>query len=286
MEENNIVNFTPFNDVEGLNNKRKLKIISQTPSEMVVEIERVAIPNEMEQTNAINASTLNSRFTEMANTLNSALNEKTGTIVRVKNSNGEYNAMDVNFDSDPQTQINERVKYSDLLNKIYPIGSIYISTVNTSPNDLFGGTWVQLQDKFLIGAGNTYELGTIGGEASHTLTTDEIPSHTHTQNAHTHTQLAHHHKLLTNNIWSSNAVGLHDNAANIGSYTTRGVAGVEQSGGGAYYAEYSSIDNNLYVSTEQPTINTTIATNQNTGGGQAHNNMPPYLAVFMWKRIA
>lgn len=80
---------------------------------------------------------------------------------------------------------------ASIVNLIYPIGSIYISVNTTSPETLFGGTWEQLQDRFLIGAGNDYSLNGIGGAASqsytpagtvgsHTLTTSEIPSHNHT----------------------------------------------------------------------------------------------------------
>lgn len=85
---------------------------------------------------------------------------------------------------------------SDIVNLIYPVGSIYMSVANASPATLFGGTWAQLKDRFLLGAGDTYTAGDTGGAASvsytpagtnsggavssHTLTTDEIPSHNHT----------------------------------------------------------------------------------------------------------
>lgn len=62
---------------------------------------------------------------------------------------------------------------------IYPIGSIYMSVNAVDPSTLFGGTWVQIKDKFLLSAGNTYTNGATGGEATHTLTVDEIPSHDH-----------------------------------------------------------------------------------------------------------
>ena len=52
--------------------------------------------------------------------------------------------------------------------KIYPIGSIYISASGTNPHDLFGGTWEQLRDRFLLGCGSK-ENGTIGGEENHAL---------------------------------------------------------------------------------------------------------------------
>ena len=61
----------------------------------------------------------------------------------------------------------------------FPIGSIYMSLTNTNPSTYFGGTWVQIKDRFLLGAGSSYSAGATGGEANHTLSVDEIPSHTH-----------------------------------------------------------------------------------------------------------
>ena len=48
---------------------------------------------------------------------------------------------------------------------IYPIGSIYISTSPTNPSTLFGGTWTQIEDRFLLSAGSTYSAGSTGGSA-------------------------------------------------------------------------------------------------------------------------
>lgn len=73
---------------------------------------------------------------------------------------------------------------------IYPVGSIYINTTNIDPAPLFGGTWTRLKDRMLYLADNNVVSGSTGGAASvsytpagtvgsHTLTTDEIPSHNH-----------------------------------------------------------------------------------------------------------
>lgn len=62
---------------------------------------------------------------------------------------------------------------------IWPVGSIYISANSTSPAELFGGEWSQIKDRFLLAAGSTYTLGKTGGEATHTLTVDEMPTHDH-----------------------------------------------------------------------------------------------------------
>ena len=67
----------------------------------------------------------------------------------------------------------------ELINLIYPVDSIYMSVNSTSPASLFGGTWTQLKDRFLLGAGSTYSNGATGGAATVTLTSDQIPSHKH-----------------------------------------------------------------------------------------------------------
>lgn len=130
-------------------------------------------------------------------------------------------------------------------NKIYPVGSIYMSINETNPSELFGGEWERIKDTFLLACGDTYDGGSTGGEATHKLTVNEMPSHTHIQNAH-------HHEL--NRSFSS---GTGSNDAYVQSANRRVV-------------NINSKD--------------TTATNQNTGGSQAHNNMPPYLAVFVWVR--
>ena len=113
----------------------------------------------------------------------------------------------------------------------YPVGSIYMSVNSTSPSTLFGGTWERIQDRFLIAAGSTYKAGGTGGEATHTLTVNEMPAHSH-------------------GLYASDMTGISSNACRYGEYAQRTVQ------------------------------------SKSTGGGSAHNNMPPYLAVYVWKRTA
>lgn len=150
----------------------------------------------------------------------------------------------------------------DVPNKVYPIGSIYISVNSTNPSELFGGTWEQIQDTFLLASGTTYTNGSTGGEATHTLTVNEMPSHTHVQNPHSHNP-------------SSNGANWVPNTQS----TTRSRFSTSSSGK-KYIPSTESMEDWVWGGTSS-----TTATNKNTGGGQAHNNMPPYLAVYMWKRI-
>lgn len=134
---------------------------------------------------------------------------------------------------------------TNIVDMIYPIGSIYMSTANTSPAAFLGGTWEQIKDRFLLSAGDDYSAGGSGGEANHTLTVDEMPSHTHVQNPHKH------------EIYTS---------------------ATSPKGTGHVTGDSSGTARNTW-------IKDTTATNKNTGGGVSHNNMPPYLTVYMWKRI-
>ena len=82
---------------------------------------------------------------------------------------------------------------TDLLNKVYPVGSIYMSAVNVSPASFLGGTWQAIeQGRMLMAAGSSWQAGTTGGAAYHTLTVQEMPAHDHSavetaagQHAHT-----------------------------------------------------------------------------------------------------
>lgn len=78
-----------------------------------------------------------------------------------------------------QTKYDADRERSELIDLIYPVGAIFVSTNNVNPSTLFGGTWEQIEGKFLLASSEDYELGGTGGEAEHTLTVDEMPSHKH-----------------------------------------------------------------------------------------------------------
>lgn len=67
-----------------------------------------------------------------------------------------------------------------LLDWTYPVGSLYWSSQPAEPATLFGGTWERIKDVFVLAAGDTYAAGSTGGAAEHTLTVEELPSHSHT----------------------------------------------------------------------------------------------------------
>lgn len=150
---------------------------------------------------------------------------------------------------------------SDLLGKIYPVGSIYMSMSATNPHDLFGvGTWKRIsQGRMLLGADDsTYKAGATGGEATHTLTAAEMPAHSHgisTSGDHSH----YFYGSDGNNGPLTEGDGL-DTEGN--SHFTRNVRFTTSSAGAHTH------------------------TISNSGGGAAHNNMSPYLVCYIWQRTA
>lgn len=142
---------------------------------------------------------------------------------------------------------------SPTFDKIYPVGSVYISVVGTNPGLLFGGIWEQLPGRFLLGAGGNDEntnnnygsigvgdldrpVGEKGGEISHTLTVEEMPEHTHPFK------------------------------------------------GNAPEWSWASGGNRFALSYEEDGMRDDLV--HSVGGSKPHNNMPPYLTVYMWKRVS
>lgn len=168
---------------------------------------------------------------------------------------------------------------------MYPVGSIYLSVNNVNPGTIFGGTWKQIQDRFLLAAGSTYAGGATGGTVSHTHTS---AAHTHTSAAHTHTTAGH---TLTVNEMPSHTHATYGQVPRINdssvsgdtyghtsqqSWWFRSVAGeVKYAGGGASHSH-----GNTGSTTPGNTGSTTPG---NTGSS---SNLPPYLAIYVWKRTA
>lgn len=140
-------------------------------------------------------------------------------------------------------------KISAYWEKIYPVGSIYVSISATSPAKLFGGTWSQIQDRFLLAAGSSYPAGSTGGEAEHKLTISEMPSHSHNKS--------------NGDVVALNGVS--------GEVARSRVA----SGEDVYAFTASDIDSLSYG-----------GVTSKVGEGTGHNNMPPYLVVYVWRRTA
>ena len=144
-------------------------------------------------------------------------------------------------------------KIKALVDIIYPIGSIYTSTRSVSPSQLFGGTWNPINGRFLFAETTMagYPAGQTGGEYAHQLSQGELPKISGSIQLHGGDNAT--------NIWHTS--GILSSGKNLPKYRT---------GGSQTYSDTGSVG----------TVKLTV------GENQSHNNMPPYLSVYMWKRTA
>ena len=145
---------------------------------------------------------------------------------------------------------------------IYPVGSIYMSVNETDPSLLFGGTWTAWgKGRTPVGVNTSGTFNIVeknGGSETHTLTITEMPSHTHTQNSHRH------------------------------DYGRPALFGGENSDDGSIFTpRYTGKTSSQYKGNSNgwTEMSYTTATNKNTGGGGAHNNLQPYITCYMWKAL-
>lgn len=148
---------------------------------------------------------------------------------------------------------------------IYPVGSIYMSANSTNPGTLFGGTWTQLKDRFLLGAGSTYSNGATGGAATHTLTAAQMPKHAH--------DTPFFNNMTNNGEMKSDFIGV------FGKGMTANAA-IKEMGASSTMEMWWINQTNTAEGNEWSYLTSY------KGSGSAHNNMPPYLVVYMWKRTA
>ena len=197
----------------------------------------------------------------------------------------------------------------------YPIGSIYMSLNATNPAELFGGSWLPLDEgRVLIGANATYPVNSKGGEASHTLTVKEMPSHNHDDEL-----TSSEHNVQTNHGGKSDTDGSHTHTRGTmeiegeagGVLTDSAKSSVQNASnphiGGAFsfvhkannttglaYNSVSTMANGLQFYASDGWTGETSSSGSHyhyidlntSGGGAGHNNMQPYLAVYMWYRTA
>ena len=213
---------------------------------------------------------------------------------------------------------------TDVLQRVFPVGSFYTSyNINTNPAQLLGfGTWTAVQGRFLIGASSAYPAASTGGAASHAITVGELPAHSHTGSTasaggHTHTTTtasagAHTHTRGTMDITGYHGTNADVTAARYPNNSDPHVIGgaFYISKGGYHLTSHTSGEPNnedrlnfqasrswtgATASAGDHTHTVTVATAGahthtvtvgNTGGGATMSLLPPYVAVYMWRRIA
>lgn len=127
-----------------------------------------------------------------------------------------------------------------------PVGKLWASDDPTSPASIVGGTWEQIKDRFILAAGDTYAAGSTGGEEKTALTEEQLPPHSHTG-------------ITVDNVYYFGWEGGNMTGVDFLKFMR-----------GQFWS--NAVKNKLSVGI--------------TGSGEAHNNMPPYIAMYAWKRIA
>ncbi len=161
--------------------------------------------------------------------------------------------------------------------EFFPVGSIVIRDAAPSR-----GTWAAFAPgRVMVGldAGDADfdTAGETGGDKTVTLTTAQMPAHTHPQDAHNHAQDPHTH-----------VQNAHSHTQQVNSATTGGLSGYtpDTSTNTAVASGYSTANATAVNQNATATNQAATAVNQNTGGGQAHSNLQPYIVVRCWRRTA
>ena len=144
----------------------------------------------------------------------------------------------------------EAPRKNELVDLVYPVGSIYMSVNAVDPGTILGGTWEQIKDRFLLSAGDTYEGGATGGEATHVLSVEEMPSHKH----YVITDRPEQNGLCSSGTATSGTDGSNWSFVDTGCDASSNASGNFIAGP--------------------------------VGGSQPHNNMPPYIQISAWRRTA
>ncbi len=167
---------------------------------------------------------------------------------RLNQIDDSINTLNKNIEGNLYESITKEIK-DEVYDKVYPIGCYYWSSEPTNPEVLFSGVWQQVKDVFVLAAGNEFSIGSQGGEKEHKLNGSEMPKHRH---------------MFVPNVGADGinfVVPTNKNGS--------GISSIGQNGKAHYPGHWA---NNTWGTDER-------------GGNQAHNNMPPYITAYCWKRI-
>ena len=185
--------------------------------------------------------------------------------------------------------------------KIYPIGSIYMSMNGTNPSTLFGGTWEQIKNGFLLSTGYTIpsprweylcaenehftlngdtqvRFGANGKFVTETFHAGTYPASVDAFGSDPANGVPKHVEIYRETIYLGDAGGEDKHTLTVDEippHRHTQTVGLSHTPNASYV-----VAEGQYQTPETPILSS------ETGGGQAHNNMPPYLAVYMWKRTA
>nr|WP_302577822.1 hypothetical protein [Methanobrevibacter arboriphilus] len=178
----------------------------------------------------------------------------------------------------------------EFIDSIYPVGSVYMNFNEINPSEIFGvGTWEKIENQFLIGASDSRTSGSIGGSEVVTLNESQMPSHGHSVSVTSSGSTTS--GSTTPSATGSAGSHTHDAYARVrnlgsGSFSVREIV---TSGNSEEIKDVSNAGSHTHTSaahTHSIPNHTHTVSQDNKGSGQPHDNMPPYVAINMWKRIS
>lgn len=188
---------------------------------------------------------------------------------------------------------------TDIINFIYPVGAIFMGVNNVNPSTFLGGTWVAWgTGRVPVGVDvNDDSFNSVektGGESTHKLTNNEMPSHNHSDGdlsassngAHTHTVSgtaaengAHDHSGSTVLAYNSSSPGFATNGTYYKYKSTTFKDACSDAGAHTHSVSGTAASSGAHT-------HDVSGSTGNTGGGGPHNNLQPYITCYMWKRTA
>lgn len=168
--------------------------------------------------------------------------------------------------------VGENKSLRPIVDAVYPVGSIYLSVNSVNPSELFGGTWAAWgTGRVPVGVdASQTEFNAVeksGGVKTHTLTANEMPAHNHS---------------VSGGACTTGSNGNHTHSYNAKVGNNYGV----QAGPNGWPTVSSASQNTSTNGNHNHSVPAHNHTVGNTGGGQAHNNLQPYITCYMWKRTA
>ncbi len=169
------------------------------------------------------------------------------------------NKQNFSLDEEGNLKVTSITTIDPFIGMLYPFEAIYLSMSSVNPKEYFGGSWEQIKERFLFGCGENYRNGTLGGEKEHRLKQQEcgIREHTHQLPLSTKSGVGSYDDLPFRAVVNGNPDL---------KFRTGRITGISD-----FPNDYNA---------------PLLEGNSDTDALLPHNNMPPYLAVFIWKRVA
>lgn len=182
-----------------------------------------------------------------------------------------------------------------LLNLVYPIGSLYWSSKNASPQTFLGGKWSPISGKFVLAAGSGYSINSTGGSSTKQLSVNELPLHFHVYTS-AGSISDHNHTLNKGNTSTSGTVttaGIrnlpHKHSVEWHASSTKGASHACGDGSQPFNDSTDSTTTTSYIygETDKASLSFTGAKNTTTpvGKSSSFSIMPPYVTKYCWERI-